>query len=380
MALPCLVLICSCYVVGVIVAELESGNEIDGNNSALAHCFHNNRTFSSVKVLLEESPVDCLNAFDDSTGSKEIDMDALRESLAICGAENSVTYSYKEYDGNAGIFALDCIDVQSFGWTRCPFDSSANLDVNNAMAIFTENEWLKSYRAIYEEETANGLSKEEAESIALEEASGFDDCEVNHDGGALFIFTVMTTIGYGNFSPTTVAGRLCVFSFGFVLILAFAAVNSNAGTNSLTVFDHFARSKGWNRLTNGWVACAFWYIMLCLWLCVFAQIVIWFDKHDVNETSYFDSLWFSFVTMTTVGFGDIAFAQDDFTTRDMFIIPYLTLLGFVFLANFLLKVSDYFSELFPADTSLEDLLDERCSTKNQEEDIAKKIDIEETES
>lgn len=81
-----------------------------------------------------------------------------------------------------------------------------------------------------------------------------------------------------------------------------------------------------------------------------------------------------------MGFGDIAFAQDDFTTRDMFIIPYLTLLGFVFLANFLLKVSDYFSELFPADTSLEDLLEERCSTKNQEEDMAKKIDIEETES
>lgn len=51
--------------------------------------------------------------------------------------------------------------------------------------------------------------------------------------------------------------------------------------------------------------------------------------------------------MTTVGLGDISFAQDDFKDADLLLIPYMTLVGFVLLANFLIKVSGWLLSLAP---------------------------------
>jgi len=66
--------------------------------------------------------------------------------------------------------------------------------------------------------------------------------------------------------------------------------------------------------------------------------------------------------------------QYDFKTHDMFFIPYMTLFGFIVLANFLVKWSEWMTMLFPTDRSLEVLLEGRRNPKLDKSDI---LDVEE---
>ena len=54
-------------------------------------------------------------------------------------------------------------------------------------------------------------------------------CEINTAGGAVFWFTIMTTLGFGNTAPITEGGRAMVYTLGFVCILVFTAIIGQAG-------------------------------------------------------------------------------------------------------------------------------------------------------
>ena len=70
------------------------------------------------------------------------------------------------------------------------------------------------------------------------------------------------------------------------------------------------------------------------------------DKGTDLET-YSDSFWFAWMSITSVGFGDFYIRPDLFQARDMFLYPFLFLLGFVCVANFLLKFSEWLAGAFP---------------------------------
>jgi hypothetical protein len=56
--------------------------------------------------------------------------------------------------------------------------------------------------------------------------------------------------------------------------------------------------------------------------------------------SYEDGYWFSYISTTTVGLGDIFLEPDTIQSRDLIIFPLLFLVGFVFLASFLGKFAE----------------------------------------
>ena len=157
----------------------------------------------------------------------------------------------------------------------------------------------------------------------------------------------MTTIGYGHTTPATSGGRLLVYTMGFLSILVFTALIGQAGYICITVFDDaFLRLK-LRRLVHGPVSILFWLCSLILWMLVVAGIFISWAKNRANyDFPLKDSYWFTFISTTTVGLGDISIPPDLFRAADMFFIPLLFLIGFVFLANFLLKLSDNLMDIF----------------------------------
>lgn len=137
------------------------------------------------------------------------------------------------------------------------------------------------------------------------------------------------------------------------------------GSICLVIFDDFAKRHNLNYLTKGAGATIFWGVVLWLWILCFATLALVFDKDDVpGDISLSDSLWFSYITMTTIGLGDIALAQDDFKDADLFLVPFLSLLGFILLANFLLKLTTWINICSSGDQLGKDLECREASTKD----------------
>jgi hypothetical protein len=56
--------------------------------------------------------------------------------------------------------------------------------------------------------------------------------------------------------------------------------------------------------------------------------------------SFRDGYWFSYISTTTVGLGDIFLEPEVIQTRDLIVFPLLFLVGFVYLSSFLGKFAE----------------------------------------
>lgn len=172
-----------------------------------------------------------------------------------------------------------------------------------------------------------------------------------------------STVGYGNAAPKTGGGQSFVVLLGFISILAFAAVAGASGHVALAIIDDvFIRLK-MERLTKGWISLLFWISMIVLSMLCVAGISSAYthSRYDGDVQPMGQLLWFAFITISTVGLGDIHIPHDAFRQRDMFYIPFALLLGYVSVANFCIKMSNMLHEFskqsgIPDDDVIDDLL------------------------
>jgi hypothetical protein len=168
-------------------------------------------------------------------------------------------------------------------------------------------------------------------------------------------------LGYGNVVPATASGKALVFTAGFLSIIAFTALIAQAGYIINTIVDDFFIKKRMVYLTQGYMSILFWLMLFVCWVFIFAAMATeqWLDNRFANEQPrYLDKVWFSYVTLTTVGFGDIFIAPVDFRFYDMFYLPFMALVGFVVLGNFGRKLCSELTKTWPIDRTLEDSLKE----------------------
>ena len=117
---------------------------------------------------------------------------------------------------------------------------------------------------------------------------------------------------------------------------------------------------------------------LFAWTSIFAVhvLITAFIIQDYNHDrlggmmDFENASWFSYISLTTVGFGDISIPHDTLIIGDIFYVLPLCLLGFAFLGNFLTKLADLVAhylpeEEYPFEKRLEDM----------REGIVKGIDI-----
>lgn len=72
-----------------------------------------------------------------------------------------------------------------------------------------------------------------------------------------------------------------------------------------------------------------------------------------------DAYWFSYITTTTVGFGDIHISHEEFTAGDMFFLPLVVLMSFNFLGIFAEKGVDLYNQYFRAKRGFRHILVEQ---------------------
>ena len=158
----------------------------------------------------------------------------------------------------------------------------------------------------------------------------------------------MTTIGYGNTAPVTDGARAMVFTLGFLSMLLFAAVLAKAGSIVTVIADDAFDRLKLTKITVPWVATLIWGAMYYIWMCAIASYAVWWKEERLGEEMPFkDAYWFSFISTTTVGFGDFFLEHDVFRRRDLLTWPLLFLMGFVLLSSFLNKLSELIMSWFP---------------------------------
>lgn len=388
--IPLLLLISWAILCGHLLALLEKDIELEANDQAIAAFERGNDRIDEATRIISQTFENCMEEVLIGYSSDSIfTYQDVRKLMTNC--TNQVTDEMEktaDTEKNDNMIEL-VTEKLSFNWNTCWNQSW--MDYNNPVPAY--NQGLASWTAWRANradlnETYSGNQTDGAYEKATNESSAREICRINSAAGSNFWFTIMTTIGYGNTAPVSDGGRILVATLGFVSILAFTFVSGAVGHVTLAIVDDFfLRCKykrfSLERLTKGWSAVLFWFGMVFVSLFAVAGIKQkW--QHDrkrmvetifeqltenttIQETMNInmeaferfqrtlldnfqditlnEGLWFAFVSITTVGFGDYYISHDMYEQSDMFYIPLMMLSGFVCLANFLMKLTDVSGEM-----------------------------------
>ena len=260
----------------------------------------------------------------------------------------------------------------SFNWIRCvntslfdPEDFNFLLypDWEHVWAARPENQslafsdtWSRQQEALEAEYLQSYLDMEvnlfDARVMALNdslhEASGRDACAKNLPATAWFWFTVMTTVGYGNQTTESVAGRSLVYILGFISILFFGGILASTGTIvSHLVGDFFARLR-LKFFTYKSVMMVMWCLMWLAWQVGLMFFFWWFNKIRVgSDIRWEDAYWWAFISTTTIGLGDFYPTPALIFTSDLLMLTPGFLIGFVLLSSFLAELGNLLAQFRP---------------------------------
>ncbi|XP_069743861.1 potassium channel subfamily K member 5a [Narcine bancroftii] len=131
----------------------------------------------------------------------------------------------------------------------------------------------------------------------------------NWPNAVIFAATVITTIGYGNISPKTSQGRLfCIFYglFGAPLCLSWiSALGKFFGGRAKKLGEALTRKGVTPRKAQ--ITCTAIFIV---WGLLVHLVIPPFVFKVTEGWSYIDGLYYSFITISTIGFGDFVAGVD----------------------------------------------------------------------
>ena len=129
----------------------------------------------------------------------------------------------------------------------------------------------------------------------------------NFASSLLFAFTSITTIGYGQLAPATILGKLICLVYCLLGVPINAFLITSIGTyfqGKLKKFmSHWSRGSETKVFVMKIIFQVLIYLILgpLLFILVPALVLI----HIEVEWSYVEAIYFSFITLTTIGFGDL---------------------------------------------------------------------------
>eukprot|EP00522_Entomoneis_paludosa_P010230 CAMPEP_0172440536 /NCGR_PEP_ID=MMETSP1065-20121228/1163_1 /TAXON_ID=265537 /ORGANISM="Amphiprora paludosa, Strain CCMP125" /LENGTH=536 /DNA_ID=CAMNT_0013189429 /DNA_START=88 /DNA_END=1698 /DNA_ORIENTATION=- len=390
--LPMFFLIFLAFVFGLWLARLEAPEEVAANDDILARTYLANRTRDSVVAYATNISRACLDSYAQDLPTDDFSpilnlviqnrQTFLDENYVLAQEFSQSAHNYSEIQeylhdcGEAGrswvLSRFEEVNLAvvetglgglSFNWIRC-YEGKRDLNVDldgdildlseikpiHQTFYYTTN-WIRDYQRLQElyrdelRKSAGALTVEavfDASNRALDEATGGDKCSLNGSGSAWFWFTVETTVGYGNQAPVSGGGRLLVFTAGFFSILAFGSLLATSGSviAELTDRTFFQLHPSLARFSHpGWGS-LYWGVLWGLWMFLIAYVTKkWKEIRLDEELGLGSAYWFSYITTTTVGLGDIFLEPEVIVGIDLLYFPLLFLVGFTLLSAFVSKLA-----------------------------------------
>ena len=159
----------------------------------------------------------------------------------------------------------------------------------------------------------------------------------------------MTTVGYGNTIVASHISRILSYSFGFFSILIFIMKTGQSGKVLMAIFDDLAVEHKLIYLSKGTTSSIFWLVNL---VCVIILIGVFAFGIVADQTSveiaesmfpFSEYIWFSYITVTTVGFGDYSISPVNSNPMTIMVFIFVVLLGHSIFVACMLKMFNLFS-------------------------------------
>ncbi|VVC45412.1 Two pore domain potassium channel,Potassium channel domain,Two pore domain potassium channel, TASK [Cinara cedri] len=149
-------------------------------------------------------------------------------------------------------------------------------------------------------------------------------------GAFYFATTVLTTIGYGHSTPNTKSGKLFTMFYAMVGIplglVMFQSIGEQLNKFSSVVIRQAKRALGCKRTEATEINLIF--VVSFLSSLTIAGGATAFSTYE--GWTYFDSVYYCFVTLTTIGFGDMVALQKNNTLNDKLEYVAFTLIFILF--------------------------------------------------
>uniref|UniRef100_A0A8D8GZK4 TWiK family of potassium channels protein 7 n=1 Tax=Culex pipiens TaxID=7175 RepID=A0A8D8GZK4_CULPI len=181
-----------------------------------------------------------------------------------------------------------------------------NTDVRNLETLFSLE--LENYEKVVQDAAKGGLLIDVSRGFPVESEKW------SRLQAMFFASTVITTIGYGNIAPVTVTGRIFCMLFALVgipLMLTviadwgrlFASAVSSMGKKwkSMMPVSKFVPDVGVKISDRKWMYAVGAVFFLGIYLAAGAGLLLLWEE----DWDFFDGYYFCFITMTTIGFGDL---------------------------------------------------------------------------
>ncbi|XP_030051633.1 potassium channel subfamily K member 5 [Microcaecilia unicolor] len=167
-----------------------------------------------------------------------------------------------------------------------------------------KEEILRQYTCLTQKDLENilqAVSDAAGQGVTITGNSTFNSW--NWSNAVIFAATVITTIGYGNIAPKTAPGRVfCVFYglFGVPLCLTWISALGKFFGGRAKRLGQFLIKRGVS-LRKAQIACTAIFI---IWGVLVHLVIPPFIFMKIEQWDYIEGLYFSFITITTIGFGD----------------------------------------------------------------------------
>ncbi|XP_066531478.1 potassium channel subfamily K member 5a [Hoplias malabaricus] len=158
----------------------------------------------------------------------------------------------------------------------------------------------------------------------------------NWPNAVIFAATVITTIGYGNIAPKTSSGRVfCIFYglFGVPLCLTWISELGKFFGGRAKHLGQYLTKRGVT-LRKAQFTCT---AIFLLWGVLVHLVIPPFVFMSQEGWTYIEGLYFSFVTLTTIGFGDLVAGVDpnaNYPTLYRYFVEVWIYLGLAWLSLF----------------------------------------------